>query len=74
MKNGIASCPGIDTGESGVVTIPKDEYLDKLYLTFTTGKIILPLTADITTENVQDNHMYITLISSSLVSSLQLLL
>ncbi len=37
----------------------------KLHLTCTTGKIIVPLTADVTTANVQDNQMYVPLTSSS---------
>jgi hypothetical protein len=37
----------------------------KLHLTSTTGEIIVPLTADVTTANVQDNKMYIPLTSSS---------
>ena len=42
----------------------------KLHLTCTTGKMVVPLTADVTTANVQDNQMYITLASSSSVFSL----
>ncbi|HEY6536510.1 MAG TPA: transposase, partial [Candidatus Nitrosocosmicus sp.] len=37
----------------------------KLHLTSTTGEIIVPLTADVTTANVLDNKMYIPLTSSS---------
>ncbi len=42
----------------------------KLHLTCTTGDLIVPLTADVTTANVPDNRMYIPLVSSSLVFSL----
>jgi hypothetical protein len=44
----------------------------KLHLTSTTGKIVVPLTADVTTANVPDNQMYVSLTSSSLVFSLPL--
>jgi len=42
----------------------------KLHLTSTTGNLVVPLTADVTTANVQDNQMYVSLTSSSLVFSL----
>ena len=42
----------------------------KLHLTSTTGYLIVPLTADVTTANVQDNQMYVSLTSSSPVFSL----
>jgi hypothetical protein len=42
----------------------------KLHLICTTGKIIVPLTADVTTANLPDNKMYAPLTSSSLVFSL----
>jgi hypothetical protein len=42
----------------------------KLHLICTTGKIIVPLTADVTTANIPDNKMYAPLTSSSLVFSL----
>ncbi len=38
----------------------------KLHLTCTAGELVVPLTADVTTANVQDNQMYVPLISSSL--------
>ncbi|HEY6534742.1 MAG TPA: transposase [Candidatus Nitrosocosmicus sp.] len=37
----------------------------KLHLTSTTGDLVVPLTADVTTANVPDNQMYIPLTSSS---------
>ena len=42
----------------------------KLHLTSTTGKIVVPLTADVTTANVPDNKMYVSLTSSSSLFSL----
>ena len=42
----------------------------KLHLTSTTGKIVVPLTADVTTANVPDNKMYVSLTSTSSVFSL----
>ena len=41
----------------------------KLHLTCTTGKIIVPLTADVTTANVQDNQMYVPLTTTTSSSS-----
>ncbi|HEY6534394.1 MAG TPA: transposase, partial [Candidatus Nitrosocosmicus sp.] len=42
----------------------------KLHLTCTTtGKIIVPLTADVTTANVQNNQLYVSLTSHSSSSS-----
>ncbi len=38
---------------------------NKLHLTSTTGDLIVPLTADVTTVDVPDNQMYISLTSSS---------
>jgi hypothetical protein len=42
----------------------------KLHLTSTTGDLIVPLTADVTTANVQDNQMYVSLTLSSSSSSI----
>jgi hypothetical protein len=42
----------------------------KLHLTSTTGDLVVPLTADITTANVPYNKMYVTLTSSSPVFAL----
>jgi len=55
---------------NGAIVIPRDGFSDKLHLTSTTGKIIVPLTADVTTANVQDNKMYVSLTSSSSIFSL----
>jgi len=74
MKKCIVPCPGIDTGARwGYSHTKKWIFGYKLHLTCTTGKIIVPLTADITTANVQDNQMYIPLTSASSVFSLPLI-
>ena len=58
---------------NGVIVIPRDGYLDTNYiLHLQQGKIVVPLTADVTTANVPDNQMYVSLTSSSLVFSLPL--
>ncbi len=52
--------------QDGDIVIPKGWIFGyKLHLTCTTGKMVVPLTADVTTANVPDNQMYITLTSSS---------
>jgi hypothetical protein len=71
MKKGIVPCPDIDTDAMwwGYSHTKGWIFGYKLHLTSTTGKIILPLTADVTTTaNVPDNRMYIPLTSSSLFS------
>jgi hypothetical protein len=72
MKKGIVPCPGIDTDARwwGYSRTKGWLFGYKLHLTCTTGKIIVPLTADVTTTNVPDNKMYAPLTSSSLVFSL----
>ena len=76
MKKGIVPCSGIDTDARWGYSHTKGWIFGyKLHLTCTTGKIIVPLTADVTTANVPDNSMYVTLASSSsLVFSLPHLL
>jgi hypothetical protein len=54
----------------GDIAILKDGSGYKLHPTSTTGEIVVPLTDDVTTANVQDNQMCITLTSSSLIFSL----
>ena len=58
MKKGIVPCPGIDTDARWGYSHTKGRTFGyKLHLTCTTtGKIIVPLTADVTTANVQDNQ------------------
>ena len=70
MKKGIVPCPGIDTDARWGYSRTKGWVFGyKLHLTSTTGKIVVPLTADVTTVNVQDNQMYVSLTSSSSSSS-----
>jgi hypothetical protein len=67
MKKGAVPCSGIDTDARwwGYNHTKKWIFGYKLHLTCTTGKIVVPLTADVTTANIQDNQMYVTLVSSS---------
>ena len=44
---------------------PKVGYLVTNYIDINTGSLIIPLSADFTTANVQDNQMYNPMISSS---------
>jgi hypothetical protein len=73
MKKGIIPCSGIDTDARWGYSHTKGWLFGyKLHLTCTAAidKIVVPLTADVTTANVPDNKMYIPLTSSSLVFSL----
>ncbi len=73
MKKGEVPCPGIDTDARWGYSHTKGWIFGyKLHLTCTTGDLIVPLTADVTTANVQDNQMYVPLTSSSSVFSLPL--
>ncbi len=66
MKKEIVPCSGIDTDARWGYSHTKGWIFGyKLHLTCTTGKIVVPLTADVTTANVQDNQMYVPLTSSS---------
>jgi hypothetical protein len=66
MEKGIVDCSGIDTDAKWGYSHTKDGYLDiNQHLTSTTGSLIVPFTADITTANVADNNMYVPLTSSS---------
>ena len=67
MKKGVVPCPGIDTDARWSYSHTKGWIFGyKLHLTCTTtGKIIVPLTADVTTANVPDNQMYVSLTSHS---------
>ncbi len=70
MKKGEVPCPVIDTDARWGYSHTKGWVFGyKLHLTSTTGKIVVPLTADATTANVQDNQMYVPLTSSSSSSS-----
>ena len=74
MKKGVVPRPGIDTDARWGYSRTKGWIFGyKLHLTSTTtGKIVVPLTADVTTANVPDNQMCVSLTSSSLVFSLPL--
>ncbi len=70
MKKGIVPCSGIDTDARWGYSHTKGWVFGyKLHLTCTTGEIVVPLTADVTTANVPDNKMYVPLTSSSSSSS-----
>ena len=69
MKKGVVPRSGIDTDARWGYSHTKGWIFGyKLHLTSTTaaaaGDLIVPLTADVTTANVQDNQMYVTLTSS----------
>ncbi len=71
IEKGEVPCPGIDTDARWGYSHTKGWVFGyKLHLTSTTGDLVVPLTADVTTANVPDNKMYIPLTSSSLVFSL----
>ena len=72
MKKGIVPRSGIDTDARWGYSHTKGWIFGyKLHLTCTTaaaaGDLIVPLTADVTTANVQDNQMYVPLTSSSIL-------
>ena len=74
MEKGVVPRPGIDTDARWGYSHTKGWIFGyKLHLTSTTaaaaGALVVPLTADVTTANVQDNQMYIPLTSSSSSSS-----
>ncbi len=66
MKNGVVPRSGIDTDARWGYSHTKGWIFGyKLHLTCTTDKIVVPLTVDVTTANIQDNQMYVPLTSSS---------
>ncbi len=66
MEKGIVPCSGIDTDARWGYSHTKGWIFGyKLHLTCTTGKIVVHLTADVTTANVPDNRMYVPITSSS---------
>ena len=70
MKKGEVPCPGIDTDARWGYSHTKGWIFGyKLHLTSTTGDLVVPLTADVTTANVQDNQMYVSLTTHSSSSS-----
>jgi hypothetical protein len=74
MKKGIVPCPAgidIDARWWGYSRAKGWIFGYKLHLTSTTGEIVVPLTADVTTTaNVQDNRMYVLVTFSWSVFSL----
>ena len=67
VDKGIVHRSGIDTDARWGYSHTKGWVFGyKLHLTCTTRDLILPLTADVTTANVQDNQMYVSLTSASL--------
>src|SRR6185503_7466413 len=57
MEKGEIPCPGIDTDVRWGYSHTKGWVFGyKLRLTSTTGYLIVPLTADVTTANIQDNQ------------------
>jgi hypothetical protein len=69
MKKGVVPCPGIDTDARWDFSRTKGWIFGyKLHLTCSTGELVVPLTADVTTANIQDNQMYLNLTSSSVFS------
>ena len=75
MEKGEVPCPGIDTDAKWGYSHTKGWVFGyKLHLTCTTGEIVVPLTVDETTANVQNNQMYVPLTSSSSAFSLSYVL
>ncbi len=68
MEKGVVPRSGIDTDARWGYSHTKGWIFGyKLHLTSTTGALVVPLTADVTTANVQDDQMYIPLTSSLLL-------
>src|SRR5678810_889620 len=66
MNNGIVPRSGIDTDARWGFSYTRGWIFGyKLHLISSTGSIIVPLAADFTTANVQDNQLYNPMISSS---------
>ena len=70
-KKGVVPCPGIDTdAQWGTIVIPRrDGFSDTNYILHRQlrrcRKIVVPLTADVTTVNIPDNQIYVPLTSLS---------
>src|SRR3954451_9638016 len=70
MEKGELPRSGIDTGARWGYSHTKGWVFGyKLHITSTTGELVIPLTADVTTANVPDNRMYVSLTSPSSSSS-----
>jgi hypothetical protein len=66
MEKGVVPCLGIDTNARWGYSHTKGWIFGyKLHLTCTTGELVVPITANVTTANVPDNKMYVPLTSSS---------
>ena len=66
MIKGIVPCSGIDIDARWGFSHTKQWIFGyKLHITASTGSLIVPLSPDFTTANVQDNQMYTPMISSS---------
>src|SRR5256714_3098455 len=71
MIKGVVPRSGIDTDARWGFSHTKGWIFGyKLHMISSTGSLIVPLSADFTTANVQDNQMYNPIISSSSASSL----
>ena len=71
MSKGVVPRSGIDTDARWGYSHTRGWIFGyKLHLTSTTGYLVVPLTADVTTANVQDNQMYVPSTSSSPAFSL----
>ena len=70
VKKGVVPRSGIDTDARWGYSHTKGWVFGyKLHVTSTAGHLVVPLTADVTTANVQDNQMHVSLASSSSSSS-----
>ncbi len=74
MNKGVVPRSGIDTDARWGYSHTKDGFLDTNCILHRQlqqqSDLVVPLTADVTTANVQDNQMYVTLTSSSLLGIL----
>ncbi len=67
MNQGIVLCSGIDTDTRWGFSHTKGWIFGyKLHMVSSISSIIVPLSADVTAANVQDNHVYPVLTSSCL--------
>jgi hypothetical protein len=69
MENGIVPRSGIDTDARWGFSHTKGWIFSyKLHMISSTGSIIVPLAADFTTGNIQDNQMYNPMTSSTITT------
>ncbi len=70
MEKEVVPCSGIDTGARWGYSHTKGWIFGyKLHMVSSTGSLVVPLSADVTIANVQDNQVYQRLISPSLPST-----